>query len=107
MEDVPQSGVVDDEMLERLLDRSWMLEGDDSKAPAAEAEAAAGPSSSKGSKVRGKSSRSSSDAEVEAGAGPSNASGREVVSAGLPYPPSGVGYEVVQSMDTNVLSNVN
>lgn len=112
MEDVPQSGVVDDDMLDRLLDRSWMLEeeeaqeekGDDSAAAAA----AAGPSSSKAaagsSKGRGRLSRSSSGA---AAADSAQEEGAATKQGSLPYPKSGVGYEVVQSLETNVLSNVN
>lgn len=127
MEDVPQSGVVSEEMLDQLLDRAWMLE--DSSAPAAaaaesggdQAPAAAG-SSKAGAKAGrgGRLARSGSTNAVagaaaaaaggDDGAGPSrpaSATGRDVVKGNLPYPASGVGYEVVQSLDTNVLSNVN
>jgi hypothetical protein len=122
MEDVPQSGVVSDEMLDQLLDRAWMLE--DSSAPAAaESSGDQAPGSSKAGAKGGRSGRlarsgstnavaaaAAAAAGVEDGAGPSrpaSATGRDVVKGNLPYPASGVGYEVVQSLDTNVLSNVN
>lgn len=115
MEDVPQSGVVSEETLDQLLDRSWMVEedkeGDGNKAAAA---VAAGPSggqaaagSSKAGKSRGgKLSRSSSADKVAAAEGGETA-GAAASKGNLPYPTSGVGYEVVQALDTNVLSNVN
>lgn len=116
MEDVPQSGVVSEETLDQLLDRSWMVEEDKEAdgSKAAAAAAAAGPSggqaaagSSKAGKSRGgKLSRSSSADKVAAAEGGETA-GAAASKGNLPYPTSGVGYEVVQALDTNVLSNVN
>lgn len=107
MEDVPQSGVVSEETLDQLMDRSWMVEedkegGGGSKAAAAAAagpsggQAAAGSSKAAGKSRGGKLSRSSSADKVAAAS-----------KGNVPYPTSGVGYEVVQALDTNVLSNVN
>lgn len=117
MDDAPQSGVVSEEMLDRLLDRTWMLEdgnsGGESSNPLATAAAAAAAGTSKGSKARGgRLSRSGSKAEVSAADAARVSSTPEPEAAGtasgrLPFPPSGVGYEVVQSLETNVLSNVN
>jgi hypothetical protein len=117
MEDVPQSGVVSEETLDQLLDRSWMVEeeGDDkeggSKAAAAAAGssgglAAAGSSKAAGKARGGKLSRSGSADKVAAAEGRETA-GRAASKCNVPYPTSGVGYEVVQALDTNVLSNVN
>lgn len=105
MDDVPQSGVVSEETLEQLLDRDWMLEG--------EAPAQGTPSrkqSPAGGRAKGgRLSRSNSTTAVAAAAAearPSKGSERDA-KVNLPYPASGVGYEVVKSLESNVLSNVN
>ncbi|WIA19523.1 hypothetical protein OEZ85_004132 [Tetradesmus obliquus] len=112
MDDTPQSGCVDDAMLAQLLDRSWMLTPEE-RQQQQQAEAAGAGSSeaehSKGKAAKGKGGRRASRggaaaAEAAAAAG---SSGQGAVS-GLPYPASGVGYEVVQAIgDSGLLSNVN
>jgi hypothetical protein len=107
MDDVPQSGAVSDDTLKALLDRSWMENGGSGAAAAAAAAAAAdkggaaaaAAGAAGSSKARGRKGAAAAAAPAAAAAGPST--------GGLPYPPSGVGYEVVQMADTNVLSNVN
>lgn len=111
MDDVPQSGVVDDQTLDKLLDRTWMLTPEEQQqqadvgnpAPAAEQQPVKG-------KGRGKGKRSATAAAAAPPAGDAamaSASGREV-QTGLPYPAQGVGYEVVQALqDSGLLSNVN
>jgi hypothetical protein len=132
MDDVPQSGCVDDAMLAQLLDRSWMLSGDEhqqdrswmltaeqrlqqqqqseaASAGSSEAEGSeSGSKSSKAAKGRGgrRASRSAAPAAAAEAAGSSGQAQQAV--AGLPYAASGVGYEVVQAIgDSGLLSNVN
>jgi hypothetical protein len=123
MDDVPQSGCVDDTMLAQLLDRSWMLTAEErqqqqqseaASAGSSDAEASEGGNkSSKAAKGKGgrRASRSTTPAAAEsagaaASAGSSGQGQQDV--AGLPYPASGVGYEVVQAIgDSGLLSNVN
>lgn len=112
MEDVPQSGVVDDEMLAKLLDRTWMLTQEEKQQQQQQQSAsdAAGPATKgRGGKGRGKRSTKAAAATSEPAAANNaeSASGREV-QTGLPYPAQGVGYEVVQAMqDSGLLSQVN
>jgi hypothetical protein len=122
MDDVPQSGCVDDAMLAQLLDRSWMLTAEERQQQQSEAASAGsseaepsegGSKSSKAAKGKGgrRASRSATPAAAEsagaaASAGSSGQAQQDV--AGLPYPASGVGYEVVQAIgDSGLLSNVN
>jgi hypothetical protein len=120
MDDVPQSGCVDDAMLARLLDRSWMLtpeerqqqqqQGEAGSAGSSDAEGSEG--SSKGKAAKGKGGRRAScggaAAAAEAAAAAGSSGQEQQAVAGLPYPASGVGYEVVQAIgDSGLLSNVN
>jgi len=123
MEDVPQSGAVGDDMLERLLDRSWMIEADEQQAQgdtraAAAAAGAEQQQSGGGAAGAGKWARRRTVRVGAAAAAPAPAGGAagdagagsngRAVQGGLPYPPQGVGYEVVQAMeDSGLLSNVN
>jgi hypothetical protein len=114
MDDIPQSGCVDDAMLDRLLDRSWMLTDEErqqqqAEAGSSESEGSEGSSKDKAAKGRGgrRASRGGAAAAAEAVAAGSSGQGQAGV-AGLPYPVSGVGYEVVQAVgDSGLLSNVN
>jgi hypothetical protein len=107
MDDVPQSGVVSEEMLEQLLDRDWMLEGEapPQATPSKKQSPAAGRA--KGGRLsRSNSTTAVAAAAAAAEAGPSKSSERDA-KVNLPYPATGVGYEVVKSIESNVLSNVN
>jgi hypothetical protein len=105
MDDMPQSGPVSDETLEALLDRSWM-EGGRKQAAAATGEEERGGAKAGSSKAAASRRKARGAAADEAGPSIAGARGADGLAA-LPYPPSGVGYEVVQSIDGNVLSNVN
>eukprot|EP00879_Flechtneria_rotunda_P026404 GHRR01028153.1.p1 GENE.GHRR01028153.1~~GHRR01028153.1.p1 ORF type:complete len:449 (+),score=169.94 GHRR01028153.1:694-2040(+) len=140
MDDIPQSGVASDEMLDTLLDRSWMVDSDRrEKATKAQQQTAAGaagvtlqssskakngkrgrPASSVGAAsdtgsdgtgnaagAEGSDNAAAAASSIQKAAAAETASGREV-QRGLPYPATGVGYEVIQALEDNsLLSNVN
>jgi hypothetical protein len=116
MDDVPQSGAISDAMLDQVLDRSWMVEPDEQ---AKAVEAAGVPDKAAGDAQKQKQQASNARQRTRralpapaaadaaaAGAGSSAGTGRSV-QGGLPYPPQGVGYEVVQAMeDSGLLETV-
>ena len=110
MDDIPQSGVVDDQMMDQLLDRTWMLSPEEQQQQQFDSDKPAPKQPARG---KGRGKRSAPPPAVEQkpteddSAVAASASGREV-QTGLPYPAQGVGYEVVQALqDSSLLSNVN
>lgn len=113
MDDVPQSGVVDDVMLDKLLDRTWMLSPQDQKQQQpTDSTKPAAKQAARGKGVKGRATRSQSPEEESAAAANESAvaagASRRELQTGLPYPAQGIGYEVVQALqDSGLISNVN